>query len=84
MGGYGNDSIGAMIFLKTVRYSSPPAKKAGAFPFNVPIVQALSELEFSADVTFFVGENGSGKSTLLESVGFFCGKNCLKHWQHWW
>ena len=57
-----------MIFLKTVRYGSPPAKKAGAFPFNVPIVRALSELEFSADVTFFVGENGSGKSTLLEAV----------------
>lgn len=38
------------------------------FPFDVPVVRALSELPFDAAVTFFVGENGSGKSTLLEGI----------------
>lgn len=37
-------------------------------PFSVPAVRALESLEFSAPVTFFVGENGSGKSTLLEGI----------------
>ncbi len=39
-----------------------------AFPFSVPIVATLDRLEFSAPVTFLVGENGSGKSTLLEAL----------------
>lgn len=38
------------------------------YPFSVPAVRATSELEFTAPVTFFVGENGSGKSTLLEGI----------------
>jgi len=40
----------------------------GAYPFSVPAVRATPELEFTAPVTFFVGENGSGKSTLLEGI----------------
>jgi predicted ATPase len=38
------------------------------FPFNVPVIRSLQELNFSTEVTFFVGENGSGKSTLLEAI----------------
>lgn len=38
------------------------------YPFTVPIIKALSHLEFDRAVTFFVGENGSGKSTLLEGI----------------
>ena len=38
------------------------------FPFDVPAVRALTALDTSAPVTFFVGENGSGKSTLLEAI----------------
>ena len=41
---------------------------SGRFPFNVPAVRALTVLDTSAPVTFFVGENGSGKSTLLEAI----------------
>lgn len=33
------------------------------------------ELDFSADVTFFVGENGTGKSTLLEAIAVAYGFN---------
>jgi len=38
-----------------------------AFPFTVPAMRSLDQLQLDAWVTFFVGENGSGKSTLLEA-----------------
>jgi predicted ATPase len=40
----------------------------GRYPFSVPAVRATTSLEFTAPVTFLVGENGSGKSTLLEGL----------------
>jgi predicted ATPase len=43
------------------------------YPFNLPVVQTLDELEFRSPVTFFVGENGSGKSTILEAVAAGAG-----------
>jgi predicted ATPase len=43
------------------------------FPFNVPIIQNLTTLEFSTPVTFFIGENGCGKSTLLETIACAAG-----------
>ncbi len=39
-----------------------------AFPWSVPLIRDLQAIEFSAAVTFFVGENGSGKSTVLEGI----------------
>jgi predicted ATPase len=56
-----------MIHLTSVRMARD-APDAEMYPFNLPVVRALSELHFTAPVTFFVGENGSGKSTLLEGV----------------
>ncbi|MDX2162992.1 MAG: AAA family ATPase [bacterium] len=44
-----------------------------AFPFNIPVIRSLTELSFTADVTFLVGENGSGKSTLLEAAACAAG-----------
>jgi predicted ATPase len=55
-----------MIHLTSV--SLPPRNRAAGFPFSVPAIATLPELEFTAPVTFFVGENGSGKSTLLEAM----------------
>lgn len=43
------------------------------FPFNLPMIRAFSSLEFTAPVTFFVGENGSGKSTVLEAIACAVG-----------
>lgn len=37
--------------------------------------QGVEQLDFSAPVTFFVGENGSGKSTLLEAMAVAHGFN---------
>ena len=62
-----------MIHLQTVSRIEKYPELADRFPFNVPVIQSLRELEFSAPVTFFVGENGSGKSTLLESIACAVG-----------
>ena len=56
-----------MIHLKKISFE----RIAGAqvrFPFNIPVVQGTSEIEFPTPVTFFVGENGSGKSTVMEAI----------------
>ncbi|MCB9112517.1 MAG: AAA family ATPase [Anaerolineales bacterium] len=42
--------------------------EADEFPFTVPVIRSLSEIKFTAPVTFFVGENGSGKSTVMEAL----------------
>ena len=62
-------------FLLGVQWSDGP--DAG-HPFDLPVIQNLRRqggLEFTAPVTFFVGENGSGKSTLLEALAVACGLN---------
>ncbi len=41
---------------------------ADSYLREIPSIANLEELEFSKNVTFFVGENGSGKSTLLEAI----------------
>ena len=45
------------------------------YPFSIPAIKELDSLEFTSNVTFFVGENGSGKSTLLEAIAYQCGFN---------
>ena len=42
--------------------------RAEGFPFSLPVVRQLEALDFTAPVTFLVGENGAGKSTLLEGI----------------
>ena len=55
-----------MIHLRSLSLSS--GKRGTGFPFSVPTISTLPDIEFETPVTFFVGENGSGKSTLLESI----------------
>jgi predicted ATPase len=45
------------------------------YPFCLPAVRSLDQLDFHPGVTFFVGENGSGKSTLLEAIAVSLGFN---------
>lgn len=42
---------------------------------KIPSIQSIHQLDFSNNVTFFVGENGTGKSTLLESIAVAYGFN---------
>ncbi len=43
------------------------------YPFNIPAVRELENIDFHPNVTFFVGENGSGKSTVLEAIAVALG-----------
>jgi len=45
------------------------------YPFNIPAIRDVAELEFEQPVTFFIGENGSGKSTLVEAIAAASGLN---------
>lgn len=62
------------MFLKriTIEHKGP---SKGAYPFTIPSIKNLKQLELKGNVTFFVGENGSGKSTLLEGIADKCGFN---------
>ncbi len=55
-----------LIYLKSIRSNIPDARER--FPFCLPFVESIREVEISSEILFFVGENGSGKSTLLESL----------------
>jgi predicted ATPase len=47
----------------------------GAYPFSIPAVRGLDELQLDPGVTLFAGENGSGKSTLIEAIAVAAGFN---------
>lgn len=55
-----------MIFLRAVERLGDV--EGSGYPFGVPPLRELRRLDFTAPVTFFVGENGCGKSTLLEAI----------------
>lgn len=54
------------MHLRSIYYASPGS--AADYPFSVPAIVTLDQLDFHTPVTFFAGENGSGKSTLLEAI----------------
>lgn len=54
----------------SVRADAP----AGEYPFDLPAVRALDDVEFGG-VTVLVGNNGSGKSTVVEALAVACGFN---------
>ena len=45
------------------------------YPFSIPAVRQLDELELHPHVTLLAGENGSGKSTLVEAIAVAAGFN---------
>jgi predicted ATPase len=54
-----------LIELRLLRENVPSFEE---YPFTIPSIAGLDELQLVEPVTFFVGENGSGKSTLLEAI----------------
>lgn len=44
-----------------------------SYPFSIPAVRELGNIDFHPNVTFFVGENGSGKSPALEGLAVALG-----------
>ena len=65
----------ARNFLTAVTVLRDKIAEPDAYPFTIPAIGALREIEFNEPVTFFIGENGSGKSTLLEAIAVRWGLN---------
>lgn len=63
------------MYLKSCKVLQDTIPNKQVYPFNIPSLKDLHELEFPTNVTFFVGENGSGKSTLLEAIADRCDFN---------
>lgn len=62
-------------YLRAVRLVRDSVRDFNVYPFSIPSIQSLDELELDAKVTFLIGENGSGKSTLIEAIAVLAGFN---------
>ncbi|PID14920.1 AAA family ATPase [Sporosarcina sp. P34] len=62
-------------FIRGMRLKRDQVASFKDFPFHLPSINKLTELDFHPNVTFFVGENGMGKSTLLEAIAIASGFN---------
>jgi predicted ATPase len=60
-------------FVRSVRMKTATTMDSSTYPFNIPALKDLGQLDFHPRITFFVGENGSGKSTLLEALAMSMG-----------
>jgi len=61
------------VLLKRISLLRERASDWSTYPFNVPTIASLHDLEIQKPAVFFVGENGSGKSTLLEAIAIHYG-----------
>ena len=59
------------MIVSSLRLRNFPEDQLDQFPWSLPLIQNLEELQFEKSVSFFVGENGSGKSTLLEAIAAY-------------
>lgn len=57
-----------MIHLRSVELRRLGERIRPDYPFSVPAIAGLEEIEFTAPVTFLVGENGSGKSNSAQFI----------------
>jgi predicted ATPase len=71
----GTDVQGSKLqqYLRSVVLLRDRVESWDEYPFTVPVVRTLTELELDPNVTFFIGENGAGKSTLLEAIATLSG-----------
>lgn len=67
--------LNAEHYLLKVKLRRETVPSFGSYPFSLPVVHYLHELELHPKVTFIIGENGSGKSTLLEAIATAWGFN---------
>jgi predicted ATPase len=62
-------------YLPSVYLKRDTVPSFDRYPFSLPALRTLEDLELHPAVTFFIGENGSGKSTLLEAIAVKYGFN---------
>ena len=63
------------LYLRSIGLRRGEVPSFDEYPFSLPAVRNLDEIELRSPVTFLVGENGTGKSTLLEAVASSWGFN---------
>lgn len=63
------------MFLRKISIIREEQNLKEQYPFTIPTIHNLTELQLNNNVTFFVGENGTGKSTLLEGIADNCEFN---------
>ena len=63
------------MFLRRIELQRDNISSYNQYPFSIPSIKNLDQLDLHNKVTFFVGENGSGKSTLLEAIADKCEFN---------
>lgn len=66
-------SLKVRPYLRKIELSRDRIESFEKYPFNIPAIKNLQELDFHEDVTFIIGENGSGKSTLIEAIALSMG-----------
>jgi predicted ATPase len=49
-------------------FERDPQRWGSGFPFDVPVIDQVHQLDLSAPITLLAGENGAGKSTLVEAI----------------
>jgi predicted ATPase len=62
-------------FVRSVVLKREQVESFDAYPFSIPAIRQMSELQLGPEVTLLAGENGSGKSTLVEAVAVALGFN---------
>ena len=67
--------LSSVGYLRAVQLVRDRVRDFKVYPFSIPSIHALDELELDAKVTFLIGENGSGKSTLIEAIAVLAGFN---------
>lgn len=61
--------------LISMRIEWDRVEDRSAYPFNLPAIAGIDEIDLDAPVVMFVGANGSGKSTLMEALAVQLGCN---------
>ncbi|MBD5130987.1 MAG: AAA family ATPase [Clostridiales bacterium] len=61
------------LFIRGIKLRRAEVESFDRYPFDIPVIKGLTELQFEKPVTFIVGENGSGKSTVIEALAVAMG-----------
>ena len=62
-------------FIRSLVVDRDAIDDPSAYPFSIPAIAGLTELELDPHVTFLAGPNAAGKSTLMEAIAVACGLN---------
>ena len=62
-------------FIRSLVVDRDAIDDPSAYPFSIPAIAGLTELELDPHVTFLAGPNAAGKSTLIEAIAVAAGLN---------